>query len=202
MVVADVDEPSAAATARAIEDKGGRTLAVEVDVADASSVNEMVRQTAAALGGVDILVNNAGIATTELVEDNIASVAAKRISFTGAASYTASKAGLLGFTRHLAYEVAPYGINVVVRLSALSGAARREPAPEDGPRLQRTFDRARSRMRARARTCESGFSAPRKERSPEGRNLGGAWPTLAGSSITLGNTDAGPRPRLALIISP
>jgi NAD(P)-dependent dehydrogenase (short-subunit alcohol dehydrogenase family) len=43
---------------------------------------------------------------------NIASVAAKRISFTAAASYTASKAGLLGFTRHLAYEVAPYGINV------------------------------------------------------------------------------------------
>jgi len=43
---------------------------------------------------------------------NVASVAAKRISFTGAASYTASKAGLLGFTRHLAYEVAPRGINV------------------------------------------------------------------------------------------
>jgi NAD(P)-dependent dehydrogenase (short-subunit alcohol dehydrogenase family) len=43
---------------------------------------------------------------------NIASVAARRISFTAAASYTASKDGLLGFTRHLAYEVAPHGINV------------------------------------------------------------------------------------------
>jgi NAD(P)-dependent dehydrogenase (short-subunit alcohol dehydrogenase family) len=43
---------------------------------------------------------------------NVASVAARRISFTAAASYTASKAGLLGFTRHLAYEVAPDGINV------------------------------------------------------------------------------------------
>ena len=43
---------------------------------------------------------------------NIASVAAKRLSFTAAASYTASKEGLLGFTRHLAYEVAPHGINV------------------------------------------------------------------------------------------
>jgi len=43
---------------------------------------------------------------------NIASVAAKKISFHGGAHYTASKAGLLGFTRHLAYEVAPYGINV------------------------------------------------------------------------------------------
>jgi NAD(P)-dependent dehydrogenase (short-subunit alcohol dehydrogenase family) len=43
---------------------------------------------------------------------NIASVAAKRISNRGGAHYTASKAGVLGFTRHLAYELAPYGINV------------------------------------------------------------------------------------------
>jgi NAD(P)-dependent dehydrogenase (short-subunit alcohol dehydrogenase family) len=43
---------------------------------------------------------------------NIASIAAKRISYHGGAHYTASKAGLLGFTRHLAYELAPYGINV------------------------------------------------------------------------------------------
>lgn len=43
---------------------------------------------------------------------NVASVAAKRISFNGSAAYTASKAGLLGLTRHLAYEVAGYGINV------------------------------------------------------------------------------------------
>ncbi|MCJ7594435.1 MAG: SDR family oxidoreductase [Desulfobacterales bacterium] len=43
---------------------------------------------------------------------NIASVAAKKISYHGGAHYTASKAGLLGFTRHLAYELAHYGINV------------------------------------------------------------------------------------------
>jgi NAD(P)-dependent dehydrogenase (short-subunit alcohol dehydrogenase family) len=43
---------------------------------------------------------------------NIASVAAKRISFNAGASYTASKAGLVAFTRHLAYEAAPDGINV------------------------------------------------------------------------------------------
>lgn len=43
---------------------------------------------------------------------NIASVAGKRISFNGSAAYTASKAGVLGLTRHLAYEVASQGINV------------------------------------------------------------------------------------------
>jgi NAD(P)-dependent dehydrogenase (short-subunit alcohol dehydrogenase family) len=149
VAVADIDEARAASTARGIEHKGGRALAVRVDVSDAIQVQDMVGRTVAGLGGVDILVNNAGIATTQLVEDldeiawrrvldvnltgaflcakavlplmrekgwgrivNIASVAAKRISFTGAASYTASKEGLLGFTRHLAYEVAPHGINV------------------------------------------------------------------------------------------
>lgn len=43
---------------------------------------------------------------------NISSVAAKKISYHGSAAYTAAKAGLLGFTRHLAYELAPYGITV------------------------------------------------------------------------------------------
>jgi len=43
---------------------------------------------------------------------NIASVAGKRISFGGGAHYTASKAGLIGFTRHAAYELAPDKIRV------------------------------------------------------------------------------------------
>ncbi len=43
---------------------------------------------------------------------NVSSVGGKRISYNAGASYTASKAGLIGFTRHLAYEVASYGINV------------------------------------------------------------------------------------------
>jgi NAD(P)-dependent dehydrogenase (short-subunit alcohol dehydrogenase family) len=43
---------------------------------------------------------------------NVSSVASKRISFNAGANYTASKEGLLGFTRHLAYEAAPFGINV------------------------------------------------------------------------------------------
>jgi 3-oxoacyl-[acyl-carrier protein] reductase len=43
---------------------------------------------------------------------NVASVAGKRISFGGGANYTASKAGLIGFTRHAAYELAPDHIRV------------------------------------------------------------------------------------------
>lgn len=43
---------------------------------------------------------------------NISSSAGKSVSTLGGAHYTASKAGVLGLTRHLAKEVAGYGINV------------------------------------------------------------------------------------------
>lgn len=43
---------------------------------------------------------------------NVASVAGRRISFGGGANYTSSKAGLLGLTRHAAYELAPDKIRV------------------------------------------------------------------------------------------
>lgn len=43
---------------------------------------------------------------------NISSLAARSTSVLGGAAYTSAKAGLLGFSRHLAREAAPYGINV------------------------------------------------------------------------------------------
>ncbi len=43
---------------------------------------------------------------------NFSSTAGKNISTVGGAHYTAAKAGVLGFTRHLAKEVAPLGITV------------------------------------------------------------------------------------------
>jgi NAD(P)-dependent dehydrogenase (short-subunit alcohol dehydrogenase family) len=43
---------------------------------------------------------------------NIASLAAKRMGFNTGADYTASKSGIVGFSRHLAHELAIYRINV------------------------------------------------------------------------------------------
>jgi len=43
---------------------------------------------------------------------NIASTAGRRMSGLGGADYTASKYGVIGFSRHLAFEMAAHGINV------------------------------------------------------------------------------------------
>lgn len=43
---------------------------------------------------------------------NVASIAGKRMSYHGAANYTAAKSGLLGLTRHAAFELAAIGVRV------------------------------------------------------------------------------------------
>lgn len=45
---------------------------------------------------------------------NVSSIAGRSTSNTGGAHYTASKAAILGLTRHAAREAAPYGININV----------------------------------------------------------------------------------------
>lgn len=48
----------------AIEEAGGRAMAVQADVAHAAEVEAMVQEVAAALGPVTIVVNNAGLTNT------------------------------------------------------------------------------------------------------------------------------------------
>jgi NAD(P)-dependent dehydrogenase (short-subunit alcohol dehydrogenase family) len=43
---------------------------------------------------------------------NVSSMAGKRVSFAGGVHYTASKTGVVGFTSHAAFELAPYKIRV------------------------------------------------------------------------------------------
>lgn len=47
---------------REIEDKGGKALAVTMDVTDKASIEAAFNQAEAALGTVDVIVNNAGVA--------------------------------------------------------------------------------------------------------------------------------------------
>jgi NAD(P)-dependent dehydrogenase (short-subunit alcohol dehydrogenase family) len=56
----DWNESSASMTAWAIQEMGGRSLALHADVADATAVAKCVALLQAEFGGADILVNNAG----------------------------------------------------------------------------------------------------------------------------------------------
>ncbi len=69
VVVADIDAGSADATARGIEEAGGRALALAADVSDPASVQELVRRTLMAFPAVHVLVNNAAIQINKTVED-------------------------------------------------------------------------------------------------------------------------------------
>ncbi|TET42508.1 MAG: SDR family oxidoreductase [Dehalococcoidia bacterium] len=60
---------------------------------------------------------------------NISSLAGKKMSIAGCAAYTASKAGILGFTRHFAFEVGPYKINV----NAICPGATLTPKLQESP---------------------------------------------------------------------
>ena len=70
---ADVDPDRADAIARRVAEGGGRSLALEVDVADSAAVYGAVERAIGELGGVDVLVNNAAIyprrAWTEITEE-------------------------------------------------------------------------------------------------------------------------------------
>jgi NAD(P)-dependent dehydrogenase (short-subunit alcohol dehydrogenase family) len=72
---------------------------------------------------------------------NIASLAARRMSFLGGADYTASKYGVVGFSHHLAYELAYYRINVNV---VCPGATLTPLVDEKAP--QELIDKVASRI--------------------------------------------------------
>jgi 3-oxoacyl-[acyl-carrier protein] reductase len=148
VAVADLNETGAQAVAEGIVRRGGRAVAIGVDVTDEGQVAEMVERTLAELGGIQILVNNAGIDTVstlvemplsmwqQMMDVNLTSLyictkavlptmiaqrfgriinMGSQLGLEGTermAHYCAAKAGVHGFTKALAYELAPHNINV------------------------------------------------------------------------------------------
>ncbi|WP_353154309.1 3-oxoacyl-ACP reductase family protein [Herminiimonas fonticola] len=53
----------------AIQQNGGRALAIKADSSDATAVRQAIDQAAATFGGIDILVNNAGVLALGTIED-------------------------------------------------------------------------------------------------------------------------------------
>ena len=112
---------------------GVKVVPISGDVSDFADAKRMVDQAITELGSVDVLVNNAGITQDTLMlkmtEEDFEKVI--KINLTGVinmssvvglmgnigqANYAASKAGLIGFTKSVAREVA----NRNVRVNALA----------------------------------------------------------------------------------
>jgi NAD(P)-dependent dehydrogenase (short-subunit alcohol dehydrogenase family) len=72
---------------------------------------------------------------------NISSPAGKSMTVNGCAGYTAAKAGVLGFTRHLAFEVGPYHITVNSICPGMVIGGRGEHAPSS-EQIQSMKDKA------------------------------------------------------------
>lgn len=142
------NEQAAKEVVELITAKGGHAIAVQADVANADSVDQMVKQAMDAFGRIDILVNNAGVTRDTLLmrmkEDDWDAVldtnlkgiylctkavsrimmkqkAGKIINMTsvvgimgnaGQANYAAAKAGVIGFTKSMAKELASRNITV------------------------------------------------------------------------------------------
>ena len=60
---------AAAKVVKAIEDAGGKAVAIQADATDAKAVKAAVAQTVASFGALDILVNNAGTAIPKPFEE-------------------------------------------------------------------------------------------------------------------------------------
>lgn len=67
VAVLDITEEAATETAKAINDAGGKAIAVGADVFDEASVTAAVEKVAAELGAPTVLVNNAGILRDNLL---------------------------------------------------------------------------------------------------------------------------------------
>jgi 3-oxoacyl-[acyl-carrier protein] reductase len=60
---------AASAVVKAIEDDGGKAVAIQADAADVDAVRSAVEKTVATLGRLDVLVNNAGVAIPKRFEE-------------------------------------------------------------------------------------------------------------------------------------
>ena len=156
----ELDVSDGAAFARLAADIAARDGGIDVLV---NSAGTITRQTIAAMPVADwdriIAVNLRGPfnGTQAVIPHmkkrgggaivNVASVAGRRISFGGGANYTSSKAGLLGLTRHAAYELAPDRIRVN---AVCPGPDRDRVRGRPGARRPSRKRRARKKSRSAA----------------------------------------------------
>jgi 3-oxoacyl-[acyl-carrier protein] reductase len=148
VVISDVMEDAAKATADEFNSRGFEAIAIKADVSNINDTTKLINDTIKRFGKIDIVVNNAGITRDTLlirmsesdwdavIDVNlkgaflVSQAAAKvmikqrsgkivnissvigRMGNAGQTNYSASKAGLIGFTKSVAKELASRGITV------------------------------------------------------------------------------------------
>lgn len=125
-----------------VADRGGRALAIELDVTDIASIERAVGGVLADVGRIDILVNNAGLGmnhgaleVSEADWDEMMDVNLKGLFFLtqavarpmvergyGRIVSLSSQAGLVGIPRHAVYSASKGGVNMLTRVLALEWA--------------------------------------------------------------------------------
>ena len=145
VVVADVVEETGRETVELIEDDGGEATAVEVDVADLSSVERTVDVAVETYGSLDFAHNNAGILTgfegiaeveeadwDRLIDVNLkgiwacmrAELPVMEAQGRGAIVNTASEAGLVGMGGLSSYSASKHGVVGLTKSAALEYAGK------------------------------------------------------------------------------
>lgn len=149
VLIADVREDLAQASAETLHSNGLAASAVQVDISDPASVAEACSRITSELAAPSVLVNNAGVVSNEQWDTlslaewnkvlainltgtmlmtqallpgmcaagygrvvNVVSLAGRNGGVSVGPAYAASKAGVIGLTRHLAGKAAQYGVTV------------------------------------------------------------------------------------------
>lgn len=142
VVVANRDADAGQTIVDRITDAGGDARAVPTDVADASSVEQLVETTVSTCGRLDVLVNNAGVIVSGTVTD-LSDAEWRRLldvnltgvflcmkhgipkmaeSGGGAVVNVSSEAGLVGIPDQVAYNVSKSGVVMLTKCAALDHA--------------------------------------------------------------------------------
>jgi NAD(P)-dependent dehydrogenase (short-subunit alcohol dehydrogenase family) len=143
VVIADVDEAEAQASASELDPTGERALPVRMDVTDTPSVDAAIASTVEQFGGLDVLVNNAGTinpqASHEIPDDDWhgllavhldgtfrscrAAYPALAASGSGAIVSISSIAAKLGIPKRLSYSAAKAAIEGMTHVLAVEWAS-------------------------------------------------------------------------------
>jgi NAD(P)-dependent dehydrogenase (short-subunit alcohol dehydrogenase family) len=144
VAVADVQVDAARTVVSAIGDSGGEAHALEVDVSDPASVDDMVQATMERFGALDIGVNNAGIggdhtptgdyplaSWRSVMSVNLdgvfyctrAEIGAMRANGGGSIVNMASVLGSVGWPESVAYVAAKHGVVGLTKSAAIEHAA-------------------------------------------------------------------------------